>query len=60
MIYMSRLIPLACNPHYDHSHDEAIDKVEAALFYDIIRMDQGKSRAVQKDELPRPRTGGGH
>lgn len=46
--------------HYDRNHDEAIDKVEAALFYDMTRMQQAKSRAVKKDELPRARTGGGH
>ncbi|MFT4513209.1 MAG: hypothetical protein ACI89X_001250 [Planctomycetota bacterium] len=46
--------------HYDRNHDEAIDQEEAALFYDMIRMEQGKGEESKKDELPRPRTGGGH
>lgn len=46
--------------HYDRNHDEAIDKQEAALFYDMIRTEQGTSGKPNAGKLPGSKAGKGH
>jgi hypothetical protein len=46
--------------HYDRNHDEAIDKEEAALFYDMIRTEQSKGGEAKEGKLPGSKPGKGH
>jgi hypothetical protein len=46
--------------HYDRNHDEAIDKEEAALFYDMIRTEQGNGGERKEGKLPGSKPGKGH
>lgn len=41
--------------HYDRNHDDAIDETEAALFYDMVRMDPERTKpATTKPAVTKP------